>query len=136
MNVLDHVRLIVYRFHEKGLEILMVDEGQKLLRLPNGELDPDWQKKLIELEPIRNDNGEIIQAYAIEGDWHDIPSIRSLIKQDMELVKSKIKEIIPELENGTYVAIKEAFKKVMPHEYSMLKELKDILLDRNLVKNI
>ena len=73
---------------------------------------------------------------AIEGDYHDIPRIRSLISQDINLVKGKIKDLLPDLSSGVYMASKEAFKKVLPHEYSALKELKDIILDRNLVKNI
>jgi len=61
-----------------------------------------------------------------------MPSIRGLIKHDLKMVEGKIQE----LEHGTYVAAKEAFKKVLPHEYAVIKELKDILFDRNLIKNI
>ncbi|MBK8280947.1 MAG: hypothetical protein IPK94_12740 [Saprospiraceae bacterium] len=73
-----------------------------------------------------------IKNLAIEADWHDMPSIRGLIKHDLKMVEGKIQE----LEHGTYVAAKEAFKKVLPHEYAVIKELKDILFDRNLIKNI
>ena len=74
--------------------------------------------------------------FGIEGDWHDIPSIRGMIKHDLKRVKSKVKEVLPDVEKGMYFNVKEAFKKVMPHEYAALKELKDILIDRNAVKNI
>ncbi|MFT4973965.1 MAG: hypothetical protein ACI9JY_003178, partial [Saprospiraceae bacterium] len=37
---------------------------------------------------------------------------------------------------GTFVAVKEALKKVLPHQYDMLKELKDTLLERNSLKNM
>jgi hypothetical protein len=40
------------------------------------------------------------------------------------------------LEKGSFVAIKEAFKKVLPNEYKILHELKDIVLHRNMIKNM
>ena len=135
MTVLDQVRLIVFRIHEKGLEVLMDTRSSTICTLKSQSLDTnheDW----IELDPIRNSNGELMKVVAIEGDYHDIPSIRALIKSDVHKVKGKIVEIIPELENGAYVAVKEAFKKVLPSEYAVLKELKDIIFDRNLVRNI
>ncbi len=139
MKVLDHVRLIVYRFHEKGLEILMIKRDHDKWVLPSGaqiSLDNLRSDEIIELQAQTDSDGQPIKAVAIEGDWHEIPSIRGLIKQDIHLVKARLKELIPELENGTYLAIKDAFKRLMPREYALLKELKDILLDRNLVRNI
>jgi hypothetical protein len=59
-----------------------------------------------------------------------------MLRHDVKLVKAIVKENLPGSEKGTYFAIKEAFKKVMPHEYGALKELKDILFDRNSVTNI
>jgi len=139
MKVLDQVRLIVYRFHEKGLEILLVNEEDKAWYLPEGamkDIKAQAEDRVIELEPIEDEKGQLVRAMAVEGDWHDIPSIRALIYTDIDFVKHKIKKIIPELEKGTYFVVKEAFKKVLPKEYKLLKELKDILLDRNLIKNI
>ena len=146
MSVLDKVRVVIYRFHEKGLEILLINDDLEsdpdIWRFPEGKsrktiLDSLLnEEKYIELDPIENENGELFQAFAIEGDWHDIPSIRGLIKHDVKMVKTKIKSLVPGGENSSYFAVKEAFKKVMPHEYAMLKELKDILTARNLVKGI
>ena len=145
MNVFDTVRVIVYRFHEKGLEIFLV----------NSDLDPEnWQipftdiakypakdmelsNRFIALEASDLPGGASSITCAIEGDWHDIPSIRKLIKEDIKLVSSKIDMMDKlALEKGTFFAIKEAFKKVMPNEYKVLQELKDILLHRNMVKNM
>jgi predicted NUDIX family NTP pyrophosphohydrolase len=92
--------------------------------------------EMIELDPCMDEEGNLIQTYAIEGDWHDIPSIRGLLKYDIRLLKSKIKEAFPELEEGGFFAIKEALKKVLPNEYAALKELKEILWDRNVLINI
>jgi hypothetical protein len=76
------------------------------------------------------------RALAVEGDWHDIPSIRGIIKDDVRIVKNQLKQRIPGLEQGTFVAVKEAIKKVMPEEYACLKELKEIIVDRNSAKYI
>ncbi|MEL6923879.1 MAG: hypothetical protein AAFO94_07510 [Bacteroidota bacterium] len=143
MNVLNQVRVIIYRINKKGLEILLIDtDGQENWQIPGekgqqtlnfAQLDED---RIIELDPIQHQDGSYEHAVAVEGDWHDIPSIRAMVRQDVRIVKDQIKQHIPELEQGTYFAVKEAVKKVMPHEYKVLKELKDILLDRNQAKYI
>lgn len=147
MQVLNQVRIVVYRFHEKGLEIFLVnndlDIDSEVWKIPEGEARTKLQSvlstagcRLIELDPQKDKQGNLIHTFAIEGDWHDIPSIRGLIKYDIQLFKSKLKEKFPELEKGGFFAIKEALKKVMPNEYAALKELKDILCDRNVLRNI
>jgi hypothetical protein len=144
MNVFDSIRVIVYRFHEKGLEIFLVNTGleEENWRIPFEEIAkyPMHELKVgdrfISLETDQNPDGTTSITCAIEGDWHDIPSIRKLLKEDIKLVTSKIDKVVPELEKGTYFAIKEAFKKVMPNEYKALHELKDILLHRNMLKNL
>jgi hypothetical protein len=135
MSVLDHVRLVVYRFHERGLEILVPEAKSCLIDTDSLMVDND-RTDAIELNSMIDQNGLPIRIMALEGDWHDIPSIRGLIKSDLDLVKGKIKEIVPELENCVYVAIKEAFKEALPHEYAALKELKDVLMDRNIILNL
>lgn len=147
MNVFDTVRVIVYRFHEKGLEIFLVNTGleEENWRIPFTDIAKypekgdgiDVGERFIAIEDDDSTEGVKGITCAIEGDWHDIPSIRKLIKEDIKLVSTKIdKYVVPELEKGTYFAIKEAFKKVLPNEYKVLHELKDILLHRNMVKNI
>lgn len=147
MNVFDTVRVIVYRFHEKGLEIFLVNTGleEENWRIPFTDIAKYPEKgdgiavgeRFIAIEDVDSPEGRNSITCAIEGDWHDIPSIRKLIKEDIKLVSTKIdKYVVPELEKGTYFAIKEAFKKVLPNEYKVLHELKDILLHRNMVKNI
>ena len=143
MSVFERACLIIYRFAEKGLEVFLINEESEessVWSIPQQDI-PRTSKVLvneeadmIEMDPIESDEGKRFRAIAIEGDYHDIPSMRSLMKEDVLYVKDKIKTIIPELEQGTFVAVKEAFKKVLPHEYTMLKELKDILADRNLLK--
>ncbi len=139
MSVFDHARIIIYRINKKGLEIFLVEsDNESQLEIPNGlnleELSSD--DRCIELEGAGNAN----KVYALEGDWHDIPSIRRMIKDDVKIVKKEIKKElkkrVPILEKGRYVAVKETIKKVMPEEYKMIKELKDIVVEQNLVRNI
>jgi hypothetical protein len=141
MSVLDLARVVIYRFHEKGLEIFLIqndmDKDPDVWKIPEGALIA-LQKSLktIDLEEVVLEDGRMVKTLAIEGDWHDIPSIRGMLKHDVKLVKSIVKENLPGLEKGGFFAIKEAFKKVLPQEYKALKELKDILFDRNSVTNM
>lgn len=144
MSVLDLARIIIYRFHEKGLEIFLInnemDADSDIWRIPEGTMLSIHQngneKTLIDLDTSQDAEGRSVRTLAIEGDWHDIPSIRGMLKHDVKIVKSIVQDNLPGLEKGGYFAVKEAFKKVLPDEYKVLKELKDILFDRNTVTNI
>ena len=142
MALLDKANLIIYRIREKGLEVFLVnapENTQEEWTLPQGKInDPAkavallQKEQTFELDPVENVAGEAENAIAVEGDWHDIPSLKSLIKEDANFMKDTIKQMIPDLEQrGTYFAIKEAFKKVLPSQYEFLKELKDIVRDKN-----
>ncbi len=144
MALLDKANLIIYRIREKGLEVFLVNPTEENTAsdewtLPQGQIK-DGSKAIallqkdqtFELDPVENVEGETENAIAVEGDWHDIPSLKSLIKEDAHFMKNTIKQMIPDLEQrGSYFAIKEAFKKVLPNQYEFLKELKDIIRDKN-----
>ncbi len=143
MSVLDIARVIVYRFHEKGLEIFLLNNEMEIdpdvWKLPEGNIqrvDPAKVRESIDLEPILDTHGRTIKTYAIEGEWHDIPSIKGMIRHDIKRIKSKMIEVAPETEKGGFFVVKEAFKKLMPDEYKAVKELKSILRERNLTKYI
>lgn len=139
MRVLDHVRLVIYRCHEKGLEVFLVKTGleeenwkipfEEIAKYPGG----DYDYKLIYLDPVRESDGSVTHVYAVEGDWHEIPSLRKLMKGDVKIVASKLQYIA---DHGAFFVLKEAVKRVLPNEYAALHELKDILMTRNLVQNI
>ncbi len=136
MNVLDQARLIIYRINKKGLEVFLVNSGEEEWSLPKGNRIEEGDKIII-LDPVEGEDGKVESALAMEGDWHDIPSIRAMIKEDVHLIKDHLKEMLPEMEKGAFVAVKEAVKKVLPaQQYAFLKELKDIILDRNQVNSI
>ena len=138
MSFSKKANLIIYRFREKGLEIFLLNDKEDQWEIPQGELTPEKpqmlldEERLIELDPIERESGKKEEAWAVEGDWHDIPSLKNMLYEDAKYLKGKIKE----MEKGTYISIKEAFKKVLPHQYEFLKELKDILTDRNSLKNL
>ena len=139
MHVLDEVRLIIYRCHEKGLEVFLVNTGfeEENWKIPFEEIakytGQEFENDIIPLDPLQEKDGSMSSVVAVEGDWHDIPSLRKLIKGDVKIVASKIKFIA---DHGAFFALKEAMKKVLPNEYAVLHELKDILMARNQLRNI
>lgn len=140
MSVKDLAKVVIYRMAEKGLEILLIkDEGDpdgQKWSLPNGFVQPSEMNEevihLEETEEVHTDSRTI----AVEKDEKDLPSFRSMILNDMKYVKKRLKDYITEFDEASYVSIKDAVKRVLPHEYAKLKELKDILSDKNSVENI
>ena len=145
MELSKTASLIIYRIREKGLEVFMLDHGKEdgNWKLPNHQVSQatalplEQGEKFIALDPVQQSDGKLETGLAVEGDWHDIPSLKSLLMEDVEYMKVQIKQMgYDALEKGAFVAIKEAFKRVAPHQYEMLKELKDIVSDRNSVKDL
>ena len=145
MSLFDKANLIIYRIREKGLEVFLVNNEEQQEEnwiIPQGKIHDSakaialmQKEQTIELDAVKNEAGEEENAIAIEGDWHDIPSLKSLIKEDAIFMSDTIKQIIPDLEKkGAYFAVKEAFKKVLPNQYEFLKELVDIIRERNSTK--
>ena len=135
MSLRKQVNLIIYRFREQGLEVFFVHKDDRDARnFPQGELDDHADHEdYIALDPVRpSADAETEEAFAVEGDWHEIPSLKAMIYQDAVQLKEKLKEI----ELGGFMTIKEALKSAMPHQYAFLKELKDILRDRNSVRDL
>ncbi len=137
MDLQEQVKMIIYRFRERGLEIFLENsiEDAESWQLPGGGLarqTGESNNKLIELDAVEQADGNKESAYAVEGDWHEIPSLKAMLYEDAMDLKEKVKQ----MERGAFFAVKEAFKKVLPHQYQFLKELKDILVDRNSVKDL
>ena len=135
MSMLEQVRLIIYRIKEKGLEIFLVNAGEGW-ELPEITESPTGKKaSCIELEPVRSTpEGGIKKAVAIEGDWHDIPSLKKLLGDDVVQIKDHLTKFAPEMDQGTFFALSDALRKVTPDYNAFIKELKDIIRDRNSVK--
>ena len=141
MSILNFTRLVVYRFHEKGLEIFLVNSDlahdPDVWKLPECCLDKISEKLNEEdfIEVAIGESGES-KLIAVEGDWHHIPSIRGLLKHDIKIVKKLVKSALPGIKNGAFFAFKEGAKKIMPSEHKAMKELKEILVDRNSLRNM
>ena len=136
MDIRDKLHLVIYRVRERGLEIFVRDDADaaEQLTLPEGNADFD----LAELERLREeiialDEGETGEdaerGIAIEADYHDIPSLKGLLLEDARALKRRLSE-----EEGTFVAVKEVAKRLLPGQYKLLSELRDILVDRNSTK--
>jgi hypothetical protein len=147
MSVNEQVDVFIYRVRETGLEVFLVNkEEQKLSELATwqaisaAENTPERlsQSNCIELEPVTDANGTSRKAIAVEADWHELPSLRALIYEDYRVAKEKarekIKNLIPEMEKGAFFAVKEAFKRVLPEQYAFLKELREVLIEKNSTK--
>ncbi|MDV7401196.1 hypothetical protein RZS08_57800, partial [Arthrospira platensis SPKY1] len=79
MKEQEKTNLIIYRVKDKGLEVFLVrpDKEGEGWHIPQGEgatLTLKGDERIIELDPVSQDDGILEQAYAVEGDWHDIPS--------------------------------------------------------------
>lgn len=139
MSVLDTVKLIIYRVHEKGLEVFLVNkEDAEKWDMPEGQVKKQLKENdedVIHLDPIEED-GQVIKAVAIKGDWHDLPSIRKLVSDDVELVKTRLKSFLPDMEKGMFFAVKDAFSRVVPQNNAFIKELVEIISEKNLTRNI
>lgn len=143
----EKVDVIIYRVRENGLEVFLVDPASDSVE--PGQLSAPAssqgnlelvQAPLIELDPVLNHEGQQRRAVAIEADWHEIPSLRALVYEDYRVAKEKakihIKSFVSDFERGAYVAVKEAARRIMPEQYAFLKELKEIIADKNQGKSI
>ncbi|NNF32778.1 MAG: hypothetical protein HKN68_01630 [Saprospiraceae bacterium] len=143
MDVLDLARVLIYRMHEKGLEVFLIkpelEQDPEIWKFPRADArmtSQSIERESIDLQEINDGSGHRSHVIAIEGDWHDIPSIRGIIKHDLKRAKRKIKEFLPDLDKGTFVNINEMVDKVYPHEHSAVVELQEIISHRNMLRDL
>lgn len=139
MSMLEQARLIIYRIKEKGLEIFLVNSGAQWdlpeISKPSAQTQP--ARDFIELDPVKTqEEGPVAQALAVEGDWHDIPSLKKLLHQDVAQLKEELDRMSPEMEKGAFFAITEALRKIGPDHDAFIRELKEIIRDRNSIRNL
>lgn len=142
MGIRKKISLVIYRFKERGLEVFLVnnsDQAKEDWAIPSGEIEHERSEVLaqedhcIELDPVMVENGNAEEALAIEGEWHDIPSLKSMLIEDAV----KVKETIKSMNSGSFFAFREGIKKLLPkYQYEFLKELRDVLIDRNSTKDL
>ena len=61
---------------------------------------------MIALDPVQQEDGDLEEGWAVEGDWHEIPSLKSMLYEDAMQLKEKIKG----MEKGSYMLLKDALK--------------------------
>ncbi len=139
--------VIIYRVREQGLEVFLVNPtsehpGAEATEMPTAGITPELinAANSIELEAVTTADGHERKAIAIEADWHEIPSLRALMYEDYRVAKEKakqhLKNLVLDTDKGAYITVKEAFKRVLPEQYAFLKELKDIVVDKNQTKYV
>ena len=127
MGLRKKARLIIYRFRERGLEVFLTRQSEEW-GLPGGDLKVD-NPDLISLEPAEDRE----EAFAVEGDWHEIPSLKQMLYEDAGELKERLKE----LESGTFLTFKDALKnRLSPGQVQFLRELLEVVTDRNSVRDI
>ena len=145
MSIREKTNFVIYRIGKKGLEVLLVNKnqhGNEQWQFPKGQLNTEavafaleQEDCLTELDMALSDKGINEKNVAVEADWHEIPSLKSLLSEDVEFAKETLRQLLPDMmEKGAFFAVKEAFKKVLPNQYETLKELKEIITDRNSTK--
>ena len=140
MDVRDKLNLVIYRVRERGLEIFVRPHGDGYV-LPEAEdasgLDGFRQNgAAIDLDPVgADDDSPESRGLAIEADYHDIPSLKGLLLDDAKRVAQHLREL-PNAEEGAFLAVKSVAKRLLPGQYRMLAELRDILVDRNSTRDL
>lgn len=137
MDIRQKLHLVIYRVRERGLEVFVRDNAaENTYELPETGDDYDEADLLggefIALEAVNVDDAES-RGLAIEGDYHDIPSLKGLLRADARRLRDALTDL-PATEEGTFVALKVAAQRLLPAQYRMLSELRDILVDRNSTK--
>lgn len=133
--------LLLYRQRSEGLEVYLVPGDDNSLQMPESfslehhealeTFCDNLEKTLgirVEVEQLTEldlvkcmVSGREFLAYALETDWEKLPETSKRYK-------------FVQVNKGAYYAVKDAFKRVMPAQYAMLKELVEIVSSRNIMR--
>jgi predicted NUDIX family NTP pyrophosphohydrolase len=146
--------LLVYRVSETGTEVLLAHPGGPFWRnrddgawtIPKGEFSDDeeplaaakreFEEELgsgapigdyIQLRPIKQKNGKIVHAWAIEGDFD--PATLNSNTFEMEWPpKSGRMQSFPEVDRAAWFQPEVAKKKILAGQPALIDELLELLL--------
>ena len=135
MQLKDKLHLVIYRVRERGLEVFVRDADANTLELPAHASSPVSEEQLLRTHGgIELEEGVDLEVHnrglAIEGDYHDIPSLKGLLLDDARRLKRSLTDS-PTLDGGRFVGLRVLAKRLLPEQYRMVKELRDIIVDRN-----
>jgi len=147
MSLIEKVKIVLYRVAEKGLEVFLVNTEADEIQSHLVEVSEQYLNELplrfsgtnqfIELEPIELEGEDTkIRAIAIEGYWYETPSLRANLKDDYIFLKKRLSQTIPDFDSGVFVSMRDLVGKAMKSELKLLRELKEVISDRNSVRDI
>jgi hypothetical protein len=126
----------MYRQAAKGLEILMHQTGENQAQLPA------LNKTTAELQHLLDTSGSDSPGNAIHVHGGRVIAVELEYTQGIDGVggtqplKEHLENMLSSHGSSKFMAFKELFRSVLPNEYALLKEFKDILLDRNSVRDL
>jgi hypothetical protein len=127
MSIPGSLKVILYRYAEKGLEVLLQETDDNKFKIPGltekESLLLTKNNEHMMFDDNRSSNIKHSKVVAVSLDD------KFLDKDDA--TSRTLQQWFHKNQNNKYVALKEVFKKVLPNEYALLKEFKDILTDRN-----
>lgn len=144
--------LLLYRNSPEGsgIEVLLAHPGGPFWRnkdegawtIPKGEFTDDenplaaakreFEEELgaeppvgdyIQLKPIKQKNGKIVHAWAVEGDF-DPKTLKSNTFEMEWPPKSGRKARFPEIDRGQWFSLSEASRRIVPGQAAILDELR------------
>lgn len=141
--------VLLYRRSKAGIEVLLVHPGGPFWRnkdegawtIPKGEFGDDEDPleaakrefkeetgaeapdgKLIPLSPIKQKNGKIVHAWAVEGDF-DPATLKSNVFETEWPPKSGEMREFPEVDRAEWFTTEIAKRKMLPAQAALLDEL-------------
>jgi predicted NUDIX family NTP pyrophosphohydrolase len=145
--------LLIYRIRANKLEVFLVHPGGPLWAhedewsIPKGEYTADEEPfeaakrefveetgfdvpvgKIIELVPIKQPNGKVVSAWAIEGDFDAAQMQSNLFSMEWP-PKSGRQQEFPEVDRADWFDLEAAKVKIFKGQERFLDELKKLIID-------
>lgn len=127
------MEMVLYRYNDQeDLEILMVEDEHGMAFPESAFYSSDEFEASTGIPAAHNE--DVIELDSSEKHLSRGNLARRVIALEGKMEKKMRKFLHIREEEGNYVALKEVTKKVLPHQYTILKELKDVLMERNITK--
>lgn len=147
--------IILFRFQNRTLQVFLVHPGGPFWAkkdlgawsIPKGLLDQDedplaaaqrefreetgftFSGNFLQLKPVKQKSGKVINAWAVEGDWNPTEMKSNTFSLEWPPRSGKQKEF-PEVDRAAWFDIKEAKERIIPGQLGLLEELQQILLKK------
>jgi hypothetical protein len=136
MSLNERINVILYRHADKGLEILMHQTGDNQAYLPTlNTSETALENWLDNASPNASENTIQVQGGQVIAVEMDERHYKNGVGEDHPW-KERLEIILTSQSSSKFIAFKELFRSVLPNEYALLKEFKDVLLDRNSVRDL